>query len=210
MRIETNKVGMIETNCYLVINEDTNEAIVIDPGAEGEFIAGRLKDQDLTCKAILYTHGHFDHTTGTDDLKKALGYDTKIYASSLERELLMDSLLNHSEKHGLGDRQYPADIYIEDGEILSLAGFDIRAISTPGHTPGGCCYYFPDERVLFSGDTLFDGSVGRTDFVEGDFATLVKSIVDKLYILPEDTKVYPGHMGETTIGKEKSSNPYVR
>lgn len=210
MKIEINKVGNIETNCYLVINEDTKETIVVDPGEEGDFIAGRINSQGLKCAAILYTHGHFDHTTGTDDLKKALEYETKVYANSLEKELLMDSLLNHSEKHGLGSRQYPADIYIEDGDILSLAGFDIRAISTPGHTPGGMCYYFPEEGVLFSGDTLFNGSVGRTDFAEGDFATLVKSIVDKLYTLPEETKVYPGHMGDTTIGKEKSSNPYVR
>lgn len=210
MKIEINKVGNIETNCYLVINEETKETIVIDPGEDGDFIGDRINSQGLKCTAILYTHGHFDHATGTDDLKKALGYETKVYANSLERELLMDSLLNHSEKHGLGSRQYPADIYIEDGEVLSLAGFDIRAISTPGHTPGGMCYYFPDEGVLFSGDTLFNGSVGRTDFAEGDFATLVKSIVDKLYTLPEETKVYPGHMGDTTIGKEKTSNPYVR
>lgn len=210
MKIEINKVGNIETNCYLVINEETKETIVIDPGEDGDFIGDRINSQGLKCAAIFYTHGHFDHATGTDDLKKALGYETKVYANSLERELLMDSLLNHSEKHGLGSRQYPADIYIEDGEVLSLAGFDIRAISTPGHTPGGMCYYFPEEGVLFSGDTLFNGSVGRTDFAEGDFATLVKSIVDKLYTLPEETKVYPGHMGDTTIGKEKTSNPYVR
>lgn len=143
---------------------------------------------------------------GIDALCRA--YPVPVYASILEELVLTDPDVNLSSAYGMG--YTVTDVrFLEDEEHVELAGYEIRMISTPGHTVGGCCYYLPKEEVLFSGDTLFAGSVGRTDFPTGSMGTLVRSVKERLLVLPEDTQVYPGHMEATTIGFEKENNPFL-
>ena len=156
--------------------------------------------------AILLTHGHFDHATGAADLAKE--FSIPVYAYETEKETLENEEMNLC--HMTGEHHvFHADIYLKDEQELDLAGFHIRVLHTPGHTPGGCCYYFEEQKILFSGDTLFCESVGRTDFPGGSASGLIRSVREKLLRLPEDVRVYPGHMSQTTIGTEKMYNPFV-
>lgn len=200
-------IGDNQTNCYFMYREAAAEVICIDPADKGAVIYGKLKEKGYTVSAILLTHGHFDHIWGTKELKELSG--SKIYAYEGERELLGDARLNVSAQAG---RPYTleADVYLKDKEKLTVAGISCQVIATPGHTAGSCCYYFEQEKILLSGDTLFQESVGRTDFATGSSAALVQSIQEKLAILPEDVLVYPGHGDETTIGHELQYNPYCR
>ena len=202
-------LGSVMTNCYVVINRDTRDCVVIDPGGSGAAIADRIKEAGYKPVAILTTHGHFDHWDGVAALKASFDYDIPSYIHEADRDTLSDSMLNVSTVFGVGNRTYKADRFLKDDEVLQLAGFEIRVIFTPGHTRGGCCYYFPDEGLLFSGDTLFCQSVGRTDMPGGSMSQLVASVRDKLFVLPDDTKVFPGHNETTTIGFEKENNYYV-
>ena len=156
--------------------------------------------------AILLTHGHFDHAGAAEEL--ADKYQISIYAHEAERETLEDPGLNLCGMIG-ENKDYHADIFVKDEEVLNLAGFSIRVFFTPGHTIGGCCYYIADEKILFSGDTLFCGSVGRTDFPGGSSTEIVRSLHKLVDTLPEDTEVFPGHDTSTTIGYEKRYNPFV-
>ena len=183
MKIETMVLGEVRTNCYLLIQEG------------------------VTLKAMLLTHGHGDHILAVADLKRELGL--KVYAAQEELELLGNPDWNLSKALFGAAVTVEPDVLLFDGQEFTEAGLKIRMLSTPGHTPGGCCYYLPKEQVLFSGDTLFSGSIGRTDFPGGSLSTLVRSVKEKLLVLPEDVKVYPGHEEMTTIGHEKKYNPYM-
>ena len=160
----------------------------------------------LKPQAILLTHGHFDHIMGLDGVLS--DFPIPVYAQEEEEILLKDASYNASVSYGPA-YTFSGASYIKDGQILELAGMTIRVIHTPGHTIGGCCYYIESENVLFSGDTLFHDSVGRTDFPTGSQSQLVRSIREKLLGLPEETVVCPGHMSETTIGHEKKYNPFL-
>lgn len=207
MKIETMVLGDVRTNCYLLINEETKEALVVDPADRADVIVRKLIDEGLTLNAILLTHGHGDHILAVGDLKKQFG--VKVYAAKAEEALLSDAAQNLSKAlFGIVVTVKP-DILLEDGQEFEAAGIRLRMLHTPGHTPGGCCYYQAEEKILFSGDTLFCGSIGRTDFPGGSLSELVRSVKEKLLVLPEDVKVYPGHEEITTIGHEKRYNPYM-
>lgn len=207
MKIETMVLGDVRTNCYLLINEETKEALVVDPADRADVIVRKLIDEGLTLNAILLTHGHGDHILAVGDLKKQFG--VKVYAAKAEEALLSDAAQNLSKAlFGIAVTVKP-DILLEDGQEFEVAGIRLRMLHTPGHTPGGCCYYQAEKKILFSGDTLFCGSIGRTDFPGGSLSELVRSVKEKLLVLPEDVKVYPGHEEITTIGHEKRYNPYM-
>lgn len=207
MQVEQLAVGPVQTNCYLAINKETKETIIIDPGDDADRIGMRLKQLEAKPAAILLTHGHFDHAGAAKAL--AAQYDILVYAHEKEAETLADSRMNLSGPLAGGATTYHADVFLKDEQELTLAGLHMRVLFTPGHTPGGCCYYFPREDVLFSGDSLFRGSVGRTDFPGGSMHTLVDSVRNKLMSLPENTIVYPGHDIETTIEQERMYNPFL-
>lgn len=207
IRIRHFVVGAVGTNCYCVYREGEKTAAVVDPADMGEEICKKLAEEDgLQVEAILLTHGHFDHILGCAALKEASG--AKIFAPAAEKRLLSDPEMNHSALYGRSCTVTP-DTAVEDGDTITAAGITFRAIATPGHTEGGMCYYVEEEHLLFSGDTLFCESVGRTDLPTGDMDTLEKSIRERLFTLPDDTRVFPGHMGETSIGHEKRFNPFV-
>ena len=206
MKIQNFVLGMVGTNCYLVVNEEEKQCILIDPAVYSGEIAEQIRREGLDLRAILLTHGHFDHIMGIDGFRKEFP-EIPVYAHREEEALLKDASMNASLEFG---RQYTFSgaVYAEDGDVLDLAGMQFRVIHTPGHTIGGCCYYLQEEKVLFSGDTLFQESIGRTDFPTGNGGQLMRSIREKLFTMPEETAVYPGHMERTTIGDEKKYNQY--
>lgn len=200
-------VGPVQTNCYLVMNQKTKETIIVDPGAEADRIVSALTKMQAKPVAILLTHGHFDHAGAAASLAEK--YGLLVYAHEKEAETLADSRINLSGSMAGGAVTYHADIFLKDEQEIDLAGFHIRVLFTPGHTPGGCCYYFPREDIVFSGDSLFCGSIGRTDFPGGSARLLVESVRNKLMTLPENTIVYPGHDVETSIEQERMYNPFL-
>ena len=199
-------LGMVQTNCYIISNEETKEAIVFDPADQAERIEQYLKANDLVCKGILLTHGHFDHILAASELATAT--KAPIHCHEAEVELLSDPRMNASSQIHRECRLVP-EVRLADDQSLSLAGFAIRVIDTPGHTAGGVCYYFTKHRILISGDTLFRDSVGRTDLPTGDSEELIKSIRTKLMVLEDEVLVYPGHGDKTTIGYERENNIYL-
>ncbi len=206
MKIEKFVLGSMGTNCYLIENEETKELVIVDPATCPDYLVSHVKSHGYTPKAILLTHAHFDHVMGIDGWVKE--FDIPVYLHEEEKQILADPELNLSGLFG-SSYSYNQVNCLKDGEILSIAGLDFQVIHTPGHTAGGCCYYAEAEGVLISGDTLFCQSVGRSDFPTGSMSTLVRSIKEKLFTLPEDVKVYPGHESATTIGEEKQYNPFV-
>lgn len=206
LKIETYVLGMVQTNCYLIYHEETKEAIIIDPADNAKLIGEKIRQKNLDLCGILLTHGHFDHIMGAEELKEM--FRTKIYAHKEEAELLRQPELNYSAKVG-NSIAFSPDIELKDHEVLEMAGFQIQVLPTPGHTKGGACYYFEDEKVLISGDTLFFESVGRTDLPTGSMSTLIRSIKEELLNLEDDVMVYPGHGESTTIGYERKNNPYI-
>lgn len=199
-------VGPVCTNCYLLVNHKTGELLVVDPGDQAQLIEKQIEKTGAKPVAILLTHGHFDHAGAAEAL--ADKYQISIYAHEAERETLEDPGLNLCGMIG-EHKVYHADIFVKDEEVLNLAGFSIRVFFTPGHTIGGCCYYIADEKILFSGDTLFQESVGRTDFPRGSASDLIRAIREKLMPLPDDVTVYTGHDKSTLIGYERMHNPYL-
>lgn len=208
IRVDYMVVGPVSTNCYFLVNEELREAVIVDPGENAKQIQGYLAENELKPVAILLTHGHFDHMMAATALRDA--YGIKVYATAKEKELLNSSTLNLSKGFLRTDYTMDADIYCKEGDEFYLAGCSIRVLETPGHTPGGCCYYIPSQNMMFSGDTLFYGSIGRTDFPGGSFKELSRSIKEKLYVLPAETICYSGHGEATKVGFEKEHNPYVR
>lgn len=205
MEIKKLVVGMVETNCYIAYNEERKEAVIVDPGDKADTITEACLHLGTEVKAILLTHGHFDHVMAVDDLKKK--WDVPVYALDKEAEVLADEALNMSNQFMRNRVHLKADVLLKDGETFSLIGYDFKVISTPGHTCGSCCYYVESEDVLFSGDTLFAGSYGRVDFPTGSSSDMLHSVAEILFSLPDSVKVYPGHMGDTTIREEKKYNP---
>ncbi len=271
-RIDTLVLGAMATNCYLVMNQETKQTIIIDPGAEPERVIRKIEESGGIPEAILLTHGHFDHIGAAEALRSyyssvgtknaehgilnskpeekretsddvlshaeeaketsddVLGYAEEeketsddilgcaeegketshgvlICSLQQEKEICSSGQLNLSSAFGNGFTVVP-DRFFEDGETVSMAGVKIRVLHTPGHTAGGACYYIEEEKTLFSGDTLFCCSVGRTDFPTGSMRELRNAIHTKLFVLPDDTLVLPGHGESTSIGYEKKYNPY--
>ena len=205
-RIKTCVLGPVSTNCYLVYNDTTKEAVAVDPGDNGDYILNKCSELGIKLQAVLLTHGHFDHIGAA--LQIARAFTIPIYASETEDGMLADTSLNltaHFTGHSLS---FHADRLVHDGDELELLGYKWKVIATPGHTAGGVSYYFPEGGFLICGDTLFQESVGRTDFPTGSMSTLVRSVKEKLFTLPEETVVYPGHGDSTTIGHEKKYNPF--
>lgn len=207
MEIKSFVLGMVSTNCYVYWNRDTKEAIVIDPAAQSEVIEEYLKKENLLPKAILLTHGHFDHIMAASAL--ASTYGIPVYASKHEVELLEDPNLNLGQVlAGISVSLIP-DKLVEDNQILNLIGVNLQVIETPGHTKGSVCYFVKEENILFSGDTLFRESVGRSDFPTGNGKQLIESIKEKLFPIGDQVTVYSGHGPATTIKYEKENNPYL-
>ena len=207
MKIEKYVVGMIGTNCYLVINEETKDTVMVDPGAYPAKLKNAVKEQGLKLKAVLLTHAHFDHIMGLSDVMEDI--KIPVYVEEADLPMMMDGESNLSSGYMRGGYQFADAVPVRDGQQLQIAGFQFRVIHTPGHTKGSCCYYLKDEGVLFSGDTVFYGSVGRTDFPGGSTAEIVRSLHKLVDSLPEETEVFPGHDASTTIGYEKRYNPFV-
>lgn len=200
-------LGICQTNCYFLYREGSHEVIFVDPADKGDYIYEALKDKGFEVKGILLTHGHFDHIWGSNRLRELTG--APIYAYEEEKVLCEDAVTNVSDQVGRPYTVVP-DKYLKDKEELTIAGITFQVIATPGHTVGSCCYYFEDAGILIAGDTLFEESVGRTDLATGSMSSLSRSIKDRLFLLPEETKVYPGHGGSTTIGHEMEYNPFVQ
>ena len=207
MEVKRLVLGLVRTNCYIVYNEDTKGAVIIDPAADSRRITEEISALGVTPEAILLTHGHFDHMLAAESLKN--GYQIPICVHKADAELVKHPNLNCSQQFLHMSFAISADEELEDGQNLRFLDGALTVISTPGHTEGSCCYYAQKENILFSGDTLFRESVGRTDLPTGRAAQLPVSIKEKLFVLPDNTLVLSGHGEQTTIGEEKQYNPYV-
>lgn len=205
MLIDSLAVGPIQANCYIVGCRETQKAAVIDPGDEADRILSILARHGLQAQYILNTHGHFDHVGGNRRLKEATGAELAIHA--LDAPMLAD-LAGAAGLFGLrAENSPPPDRELSDGDHLTLGRLTLEVLHTPGHTPGGVSFHL--DGAVFVGDTLFAGSIGRTDLPGGDFDTLIQSIRGRLFTLDPATRVYPGHMGPTTIERERRSNPFA-
>jgi glyoxylase-like metal-dependent hydrolase (beta-lactamase superfamily II) len=200
-------VGPVQENCFLISREDSDRALMIDPGEEAPRLLGAIDELGLELDAILLTHTHFDHVGAVAPVAKAT--NTEVWVPEIEKPVLAD-IMSFVPFAGFGPfESWDAEHTVAGGEKLELAGFEIDVIFTPGHSPGHVTYSIADEQAAFSGDVLFQGSVGRTDLPGGDWPTLAGSIRGLIDTLPEETTVYPGHMGITTLGAERATNPFL-
>lgn len=207
MRITNLPSGALQANTYLAVDEKTNEGFIVDPGGYNKVLTKEVRDNDVKIKYIILTHGHSDHICGVNE-HKAEFPDAKIVAYKDEEAMLENPNLNQSSGFGV-PYSTKADILVSDGDELKVGDVTLKFIHTPGHTEGGMCIYVKESKALFSGDTLFRQSIGRTDFPGGSYKEIMDSIRKKLFLLPDDTNVFPGHMGTTSIGFEKENNPFV-
>jgi glyoxylase-like metal-dependent hydrolase (beta-lactamase superfamily II) len=208
MILETFPVGLLQCNCTLLGDETTGEAMVIDPGDNIPQILSRLAKHGLTLKQIVITHAHIDHVGGALKLKQQTGAPILLNQQDLPLLEMMDM-----QAGWLGVQTpevAPPDASAEDHLVVGLGNYPAQVLHTPGHTPGSICLHFAPQKLLIAGDTLFAGSIGRTDLPGGDFKTIIRSIRDRLLPLPEDTRVIPGHGSVTTIGEERESNPFLQ
>jgi hydroxyacylglutathione hydrolase len=197
----------VAENTWIARQEGAASALLIDPGDESERLTAAIDDLGVTVEAILITHCHFDHVGAVAPMARATG--APVYCPKLEAPVLAD-IMRWVPWPGIGPfESYDADELVEGGETLRLAGMEIDVLFTPGHSPGHVTYSIPAEQAIFSGDVLFQGSIGRTDLPGGDTATLMRSISELLEALPDETRVLPGHMGATTLGAERRSNPFL-
>jgi hydroxyacylglutathione hydrolase len=208
MILETFPVGPLHCNCTILGDEVTREAMVVDPGDNLPEILSRLQKHGLTVRQIVVTHAHIDHVGGAAQLRKLTGAPVVMNQQDL-------GLLGMMEMQGgwLGvptPQVAPPDASAEDGLALGLATLPAQVLHTPGHTPGSICLLFPDQHLLLAGDTLFAGSIGRTDLPGGDGQQILRSLRERLLVLPDTTRVVPGHGPETTIGEERQSNPFLQ
>ena len=206
IHVEFMVVGPVSTNCYFLVNDELKEVAIVDPGDRADKIKAYIAQEQLKPVAILLTHGHFDHMMAVDQLREKFG--CKVYLSKEEEELIKDPQQNVSAMFGRPIAT-SADEFVEDGQQLQIAGFQIEVLATPGHTKGGVCYYLKEQEIAFSGDTIFEGSVGRSDFPGGSASELIRSIKDKLCVLPDDTQLFPGHGDSTVVSYEKQYNPFL-
>lgn len=207
MEIKRLVLGIVRTNCYIVYTEETKKAVIIDPAADSRRITEEISALGVTPEAVLLTHGHFDHMLAAESLRN--GYHIPVCVLKEDAELLKAPNLNCSEQFLHMSYGISADEELADGQVLTFLDGALTVIATPGHTEGSCCYYAEKEGILFSGDTLFQGSVGRTDLPTGRAAQISASIREKLFVLPDNTLVLSGHGDQTTIGEEKQYNSYV-
>ncbi|HIV17185.1 MAG TPA: MBL fold metallo-hydrolase [Candidatus Alectryocaccobium stercorigallinarum] len=207
MTVQSLCLGTVMTNVYFLMNEDTKEMLIVDPAVNTKRICAQVDVMQGKPVAVLLTHGHFDHIMATKDIAEK--YNIPIVAARAEEELLGDPRLNLSIISGMGQVSVKPDILVDDNDEPEISEFKFRVLLTPGHTSGSCCYYFYEDKILISGDTLFYGSCGRTDFPTSSAAEMGRSLKRLVTELPEDVKVYPGHDCETSIGFEKRMNPFV-
>jgi hydroxyacylglutathione hydrolase len=201
-------VGPVQENCFVLRRDDADKALIVDPGDEADRILHVVDELGVSVEGILLTHTHFDHIGAVAPVARATG--APVYCPKVETFVLAD-INSFVPFAGFGPfESYDADETVEGGERLTLAGMDVDVLHTPGHSPGHVTYAVEDEHGLFSGDVLFQGSVGRVDLPGGDWDTLLASIGTLVDRYPEDTTVYPGHMGTTTLGRERATNPFLR
>jgi glyoxylase-like metal-dependent hydrolase (beta-lactamase superfamily II) len=207
MEVRMLTVGPVQENCFIARPEGSTRAVIVDPGEEPERILALVRELGVEVEAVLLTHTHFDHVGAVAPVARETG--APVYVSEIERPVLAD-IMSYVPFAGIGPYEsYEADHVLRGGERLQLAGLDIDVLFTPGHSPGHVSFAIPAERAVFSGDVLFQGSVGRTDLPGGDWDTLLASIGTLVESLPEDTTVYPGHMGITTLAAERRTNPFL-
>ncbi|HKN93064.1 MAG TPA: MBL fold metallo-hydrolase [Thermoleophilaceae bacterium] len=200
-------VGPIQENCYLFRREGSERALIVDPGEEAGKLLRVIDELGVELDGILLTHTHFDHVGAVAPIARETG--AEVWVPTIEKPVLAD-IMSFVPWPGFGPYEsWDAEHTLDGGEKLELAGFEIDVLFTPGHSPGHVTFSIPDERVIFSGDVLFQGSVGRTDLPGADWPTLLESIRTLVEGLPEDTTVHPGHMGLTTLGAERASNPFL-
>ena len=198
-------VGIMGVNCYILGNK--SEAIIVDPGSDAGKIIKILDENEITAKYIVLTHCHFDHILAGENLMENLG--VKLIACQGEKENLLNSSVNYTDKYSRKPIELLADIYVKENDVIKSGEYEFKVIETPGHTSGSMCLYCKAKSLLISGDTLFYASVGRCDLATGDEQKLIKSIKEKLFALPDDTLVLPGHGEDTSIGFEKANNPFI-
>jgi hydroxyacylglutathione hydrolase len=207
MDVRSFTVGPVAENCHIARRDGAREAVMIDPGDEADRLLQAVEALGVTVEGILLTHTHFDHVGAVAPVARATG--APVWCPALEVPVLAD-IMRYVPWPGFGPfESYEADHTVEGGETLQLAGMDIEVLFTPGHSPGHVTYRVADEHAIFSGDVLFAGSIGRTDLPGGDTATLMRTLGELLDLLPDETVVHPGHMGQTTIGRERATNPFL-
>ena len=206
MKILVMEVGMIGTNCYIAVNEETNAGVVVDPGGDSDKILNVIKKHDIKIEAIFITHGHNDHIGGLAEVRAATG--AKVYISKDDAHMLQNS---HSALYDEPPKSFaPAEEYFTDGQELTVAGMHFKVVTTPGHTQGGVCIIMPEAKVVFCGDTVFAESIGRTDLPGGSYDDIIKSIKTKILTLDDDVQLLPGHGPDTTVGWERRRNPFLQ
>ena len=200
------ELGLLPTNTYVVWNDATKECVLIDPSDGFDEIVQCMEEEKLTPKAVWITHGHDDHIGAVNELKRT--YKLLAYIMKDEEEAVISPIYNLSGRMG-HPRVVEPDMTFLDRQTIAVLGTSMTALLTPGHTVGGGCFWFPEEKIIFTGDTLFLESIGRSDFPGGDTLTLLRSIKETLMELPDDTVVFPGHGPATTIGHERKYNPFL-